>query len=104
MTTLGLLVKSYQGGTLTEQEILKVNRDLEDFDFLNHVAIEYLEEDGYALGDYLWHVNDLDRFAEDNDIDISNMSKEDKLNLLNGVISSDWITGEIIEGIIRVLD
>lgn len=104
MTTLELLVKNFQGEKLTEQEIAKLNKDLEDFDSLSHVAIEYLEEDGYALGDYLWHVDDLDRFAEDNDIDISNMSKEDKLNLLNGVISSDWITGEINEGIIRVLD
>lgn len=88
MTTLELLVKNFQGEKLTEQEIAKVNKDLEDFDSLSHVAIEYLEEVGYALGDYLWYVDDLDK---DNDIDISNMSKEDKLNLLNGVISSDWI-------------
>lgn len=94
MTTLELLVKNFQGEKLTEQEILKVNRDLEDFDTLNHVAIEQLEDEGYALGDSLWHISDMDTILEDKEIE---MGDDERLSLMNQILSNDWITGEIFE-------
>lgn len=96
MTTLELLVKSYKGENLTDQEISKVNRDLEDFDTLNHVAIEQLEDEGYALGDSLWHISDLDSILKDRGIE---MGDEERLSYMNEVISNDWTTGEIFEGL-----
>ena len=101
MTTLELLVKAYQGEALTEQEISKVNRDLEDFDSLNHVAIEQLEDEGYALGDSLWHISDLDSILEDRGIE---MESNERLSYMNGIISNDWTTGEIFEGLKMGLD
>lgn len=96
MTTLELLVKSYIGETLTEQEILKVNSDLEVFDTLNHVAIQQLEDEGYALGDSLWHISDMDSILEDRGIE---MGDDERLSYMNEVISNDWFTGEIFESL-----
>lgn len=101
MTTLELLVKSYQGETLTEQEILKVNRDLEDFDSLNHVAIEQLEDEGYALGESLWHISDMDSILKERGIEMGN---DERLSYMNAIISNDWNTGEIFEGLKMCLE
>ena len=94
MTTLELLVKNFQGEKLTEKEIQQVNKALEevgDYSY-NSIAIEQLEDEGYALGNNLWHINDI---SEEGDF----MSEEQKLRFLNNILSDDYIKQEINEAI-----
>lgn len=92
MTTLELLVKNFQGEVLTEKEINQVNEAIEDFDNLSHIAIEQLEDEGYALGENMWHIDDLPEDCDD-------MDKEQKLRFLNNILSDDYINQEINEAI-----
>lgn len=88
MTTLELLVKNFQGKELTKEEIQQVNEAIEiDYGY-NSIAIEQLEEEGYALGENLWHIDDI---PEDGDY----MDKKQKLRFLNQILSDDYLVQEI---------
>lgn len=90
MTTLELLVKNFQGKELTKEEIQQVNEAIE-IDYTN-IAIEQLEEEGYALGENIWNISDLPEECED-------MDNKTKLVFLNQILSDDYIVQEINDAI-----